>query len=163
MKKLFCFGACCLFGWQNVSAATTSSAMAITVVVPASCYMSTSPANVGFALVNGFAGTASTNLTVGCTSGAVANVTIASLNNWRLIGSRYGGVFTYSLVYPGGGQVSGATVLPTWSNLAAGTVVLSGTATVADWVVPLNITTAIVGPTNKADTYSDTVTLSIIY
>lgn len=161
MKKLF--GICLLLAIHSAVAATTSSAMAITVVVPASCVMSTNPANVSLALVNGFTGTTSTNLTIGCTAGAVVSVTIASLNNWQLLGTHYGEALTYSLIYSGGGQVSGAAVLPTWSNLMAGATVLTGTATGTDWVVPLNITTELVGSTNKADVYSDTVTLSISY
>lgn len=144
-------------------AATTTGSVAITVTVPSSCTMSFNVPNMLIPLVSGYAGNGSTTLTIGCTNGADASLEITSQNNWQLIGTHYNEILTYTLVYPGGGQTSGATVQSTWSGGVANRIVLTGTATIADWVIPLNVNTATITSSSTADTYTDQVTLTLSY
>ncbi len=144
--------------------ATSTSSIAITVVVPASCTMSFNTPNVSMTFISGFTAAAATTLSIGCTNGANAQLGISSQNNWNLIGSTYGQSIAYTLVYPGGGQTAGATIpSPTWSGGVPNTVVLTGTAAVADWVIPLNIATGVVTNSNKVDIYRDIITFTITY
>ena len=145
-------------------ALTTTSSVAITVVVPASCTMSFSVPNLSLVLIPGYATSGGTNLTIGCTSGAVASLGITSQNNWSLIGATHGASLSYTLVYPGGGQTTGATIpSSTWSGGVANRVVLTGKATITDWVIPLTVTTPVITNTNLADIYSDIVIFTISY
>lgn len=145
-------------------ALTTSSSVAITVVVPASCTMSFNVPNLSLVLIPGYATSGSTNLTIGCTSGAVTSLGITSQNNWTLHGATHGANLSYTLVYSGGGQTTGATIpSSTWSGGVANRVVLTGTATINDWVIPLSVTTPVITNTNLADIYSDIVVFTITY
>jgi hypothetical protein len=148
---------------QYVFSGTTSSAVNITVTVPASCTLSFNVPNLTFNLLRSYAGSASTTLTIGCTEGANVTLGITSQNNWQLLGSNYAGNLAYTITYPGSGQISGATVQQQWSGGAANRVVLTGTATAADWVIPLNVTSAVVTSSDKADNYTDKITLTLSY
>lgn len=151
-------------GYALTWASTTTGAIVINVSVPTSCTISFNVPNVNITLMQGAAGTGSTILAVGCTNGATASLAITSLNNWQLHGVLHGANLSYTLVYPGGGQTSGAFIPSnTWSGGVAGRVVLSGTATTSDWIIPLNITTATVGSGSLADTYTDAVTFVLSY
>lgn len=143
---------------QATFAATATTSFQINGTLANSCAASMSVANVSLGDLS-VAQNGTTNLIVNCRTGASYQMNVTSTNNWTLANGS--NVLRYSLTYTG----SASGVNTTWSGGAAGASVTSANQTGigANQTYPLQVTNAVAAATLPSGTYSDTVSIDIVY
>lgn len=144
---------------QATFAATATTSFQINGTLANSCAASMSVANVSLGDLS-VAQNGTTNLIVNCRTGASYQMNVTSTNNWTLANGSHN-VLRYSLTYTG----SAPGVNTTWSGGAAGASVTSANQTGigANQTYPLQVTNAVAAAALPSGTYSDTVSIDIVY
>lgn len=163
MRRFFlgcCSYFCCL---NSIFAMTDSFNVPISISINSLCRITFNVPNLELQLIDGYSGSAMTNVSIFCTNGTVMAMSITSQNDWHLHGYKTATEIPYTLTYAGGGQILGAQVNQVWSNRVANQVIMIGTATAMPWVIPLTVKTKKISYALPHDNYSDQITLSIVY
>ncbi|MEN9488901.1 MAG: Spore Coat Protein domain [Bacteroidota bacterium] len=143
---------------QATFAATATTSFQINGTLANSCAASMSVANVSLGDLS-VAQNGTTNLVVDCRAGTPYQMNVTSTNNWSLANGS--SVLGYSLTYTG----AASGVNTTWSGGAAGASVTSANQTGigANQTYPLQVTNTVAAATLPSGTYSDTVSIDIVY
>lgn len=139
-------------------AGSNSTLLTINGSVSASCTLSVTAITLPGSISSAQTGTS--NLTVNCSNDLPYNLTVSSANAWNLkdVGSNLVG---YGLTYTG----TNPSVNPTWSGGSTTTQVTNApiNGTGANQTYPLKVVTIAPSSSVPAGTYSDVVTINVIY
>jgi len=160
MKKLLII--LCGIGITQIAlAATATTSFNINGTLSNSCTATMSVATVSLPDLS-MANTGTTSLQVNCRTGTLYTMNVASANGWKLMSGSNG--LNYSIAYTG----SASGVNSAWSGVAGDTSPLTVTTanqvgTGAQQNYDLSVINSIAGSSLPAGTYSDTVTVNILY
>ncbi|MBY0245846.1 MAG: hypothetical protein K2Q03_10355 [Sphingobacteriaceae bacterium] len=170
MKKILL--ALVALGMVSVAnAAPNDQVLSLTGTLTSACTTQLSTASMNFNFIPGQAPiTQNTVYTLSCTAGAgINNITAASVNGWRFIGSGSGDYVNYGIAASTAAPYA-ADISTTWNGATTSTdpfPVILAPFTIngaADPVVStLTVIPAVVPASTNVDNYSDSVTIALTY